>query len=111
METIKGSKQAHPTFNSDQWIIDTGASNHMSGNINLFTSLCDISSSLVGLPNGKSTTATKERRVVLSDGLILEHVLYVPTLTCNLLSVSQLLETWKYIIIFTNKLCTIQATL
>lgn len=95
-------------FYDDQWIIDTGASNHMSGNIELFTHLHDIPSSPVGLPNGKVTNATKEGQIKLNEKLILENVLFVPALTCNLLSVSQLLEKQKFIILFTNKLCIIQ---
>ncbi|KAL2933792.1 Retrovirus-related Pol polyprotein from transposon TNT 1-94 [Bienertia sinuspersici] len=93
---------------SDQWIIDTGASNHMSGNVDLFVDLYDISSEPVGLPNGKSTTATKEGRIKLSDSLYLDNVLYVPALNCNLLSVSQLLEKQQFLVLFTNKLCVIQ---
>ncbi|XP_021753751.1 uncharacterized protein LOC110719155 [Chenopodium quinoa] len=69
--------------------------------------LYDISSP-VGLPNRKSTTATKEGRLVLSDGLTLDNVLYVPALKCNLLYVSQLLEKQCYFIMFTDKLCIIQ---
>ena len=95
------------TYNSDDWIIDTGASNHMSGNIDLFFDLCDVNSP-VGLPNGKSTLATKEGKIKLANNLILEHVLYVPALACNLLSVSQLLTQSQFIVYFTNKLCIIQ---
>uniref|UniRef100_A0A803NEI4 FBD domain-containing protein n=1 Tax=Chenopodium quinoa TaxID=63459 RepID=A0A803NEI4_CHEQI len=79
----------------------------MYGNIDLFTNLSDISSP-VGLPNGKSTTATKEGRVILSDNLTLDNVLYVPALKCNLLAVSQLLEKQSYSVMFTDKLCIIQ---
>ena len=92
---------------SDYWLFDSGAYNHMSGNLSLFTNLRNITSS-VGLPNGHSTIATKEGTIFLSDGLILEHVLYVPALTYNLLFVSQLLATNSFVVFFTNKLCIIQ---
>ncbi|XP_021775484.1 uncharacterized protein LOC110739325 [Chenopodium quinoa] len=92
MAVVKGSKSGSSsdgnklgTYNSIEWLIDTGASNHMSCNIDLFTDLHDISSP-VGYPNGKSTTTTKEGKVILSDGLTLYNVLYVPALKCNLLS-------------------------
>lgn len=91
----------------DEWIIDTGASNHMSGNIKKNSDLVDISSP-AGLPNGKTTMATMEGTIRLSDQLILENVLFVPALTCYLLSVSQLLAKQKYIVLFTDKLCTFQ---
>lgn len=81
INAIKGGKTptpstdqtSHGMYDSNEWIIDTGASNHMLGGLNLFYDLCDIFSP-VGLPNGKSTTATKEGKIKLSDGLILEDV-------------------------------------
>lgn len=76
------------SISSGQWIIDTGASNHMSGNVKLFNELHDVPPSPAGLPNGNHTTATKEGLITLTDDLILKDVLYVPNLTCNLLSVS-----------------------
>ncbi|KAH7565024.1 hypothetical protein JRO89_XS09G0112900 [Xanthoceras sorbifolium] len=95
-------------YKATQWIIDTGCSNHMTGNISLFESLYDVSPSPVGLPNGNHTTAIKEGKIVLSDGLILKNVLYVPDLNVNLISVSQLLATLNYFITVTDKLCIIQ---
>ena len=80
----------------------------MSGNLNLFCQIYDIALEPVGLPNGKHTTATKEGRVKINADLFLDNVLYVPALTCNLMSVSQFLEKQKYLISFTNKLCIIQ---
>lgn len=80
----------------------------MSGNIDLFYDIHEIPSEPVGLPNGKSTTATKEGRVKISDDIIWENVLYVPALNCNLMSVSQFLEKQKFIVFFTNKICVIQ---
>ena len=57
----------------------------MSGNLNLFFQIYDIASELVGLPNGKHITATKEGRVKIGADLFLDNVLYVPALTCNLM--------------------------
>ncbi|XP_021724699.1 uncharacterized protein LOC110692014 [Chenopodium quinoa] len=79
MVAVKGAKSGSSsdsnklgTYNSIEWLIETRASNHLSGNIVLFIDLYDVSSP-VGLPNGKSTTATKEGRVFLSDGLTLDN--------------------------------------
>jgi hypothetical protein len=62
----------------------------------------------VGLPNGQQTAATKEGTVVLSDKLKLANVLYVPSLQCNLISVSQLINESDCVAQFTNKICAIQ---
>ena len=45
----------------------------------------------VVLPKGESTIVTKEGSITLCDGLVLDHVLYVPALTYSLLSFFQLL--------------------
>lgn len=73
---------------STRWIIDTGCSNHMSGNKSLFNSLNDANASPVDLPNGKQVMATKEGNMQFSEHLQLTGVLYVPELNCNLISVS-----------------------
>ena len=57
--------------------------------------LCDIhdvESMLVELPNGSMTMATKRGLIVLNLKLRLNHVLYVPRLNCNLISVVQLID-------------------
>lgn len=113
MTILKGaqssSSSCHGTYYSNDWIIDTGASNHMTVNINFFSDLRDILHSAAGLPNGNRATATKEGTVKLSNQLVFHNVLYVPSLTCNLLSVSQLLEEHNYLVLFTHKFCIIQA--
>ncbi|XP_021742766.1 uncharacterized protein LOC110708850 [Chenopodium quinoa] len=62
----------------------------------------------VGLPDGAKAMATKEGRVVLADDITLEHVLFVPQLNCNLISVSKLIDDSHYFVRFTNSLCAIQ---
>ncbi|KAH9789598.1 retrotran gag 3 domain-containing protein [Citrus sinensis] len=78
-------------LNSMEWILDTGASHHMTGNRKI---LCDIVSVIpcsIRLPDGNTTIANKEGTVVLASLLRLNNVLFVPSLTCNLISVSQLI--------------------
>ena len=74
------------------WIIDSGASHHMTGQLELIRNLREIMECLVGLPNGKQTFAMKEGTIVLNDALTLNKVLYVPNLQCNLISISQLVN-------------------
>ena len=92
----------------NSWLLDTGASNHMTGDINLLTKLIDVSPCPVGLPDGRNTIADKEGTVNFGKGLALNNVLYVPNLACNLISVSQLIHDSNCVVTFSNKLCVIQ---
>lgn len=62
----------------------------------------------VGLPNGKSVNATKEGSIYLSNNLNLKHVLFVPELRCNLISISQLIDDIHCTVQFTSTSCVIQ---
>ncbi|XP_021716606.1 uncharacterized protein LOC110684457 [Chenopodium quinoa] len=92
---------------SFSWIIDTGASHHVTGNDNFLQDAHSIISCPVGLPDGAKAMATKEGRVVLADGITLEHILFVPQLNCNLISVSKLIDDSNCFVRFTNSLCAI----
>nr|KYP60468.1 Retrovirus-related Pol polyprotein from transposon TNT 1-94 [Cajanus cajan]KYP68078.1 Retrovirus-related Pol polyprotein from transposon TNT 1-94 [Cajanus cajan] len=80
----------------------------MIGNARLFSQLFDVSLTSIELPNGKQTITTEEGMITLNKHMVLHNVLYVPDLTCNLLSVSHLLVDLSYFVTFTNKLCIIQ---
>lgn len=56
----------------------------------------------------KSTFATREGITMLSDTLKLSNVLYVPSLKCNLIQVSQLIDELSCKVQFTDKFCVIQ---
>ncbi|XP_057550589.1 uncharacterized protein LOC130828642 [Amaranthus tricolor] len=72
-------------FDSSSWIIDTGATHHVTGNKSWLFHVHFITCP-VDLPNGETVCATLEGSVRLSDTITLIHVLYVPNLCCNLLS-------------------------
>jgi len=92
---------------TNTWIIGTGASNHMTGNLNHMHEIRDIQSCPVELPNGQHMTAIKEGSVMLDGVLKLTNVLYVPKLNCNLIFVSQMMDELKCVVQFTNKLCVV----
>ncbi|XP_056698098.1 uncharacterized protein [Spinacia oleracea] len=94
-------------FDTDLWIIDTGATHHVTGNKSwLFDT--HIFECHVGLPNGEISVATLEGCVRLSDKITLKHVLYVPQFHCNLLSVSQLNDNLQCVVQFNSYMCAIQ---
>ncbi|XP_062099863.1 uncharacterized protein LOC133805717 [Humulus lupulus] len=55
------------------WIIDNGASHHITGTESCLIGVHNIAPCSVGLPDGVHAVATKAGRVLLADGLILEH--------------------------------------
>ena len=85
-ERLTGKQNIFP------WIIDTEASHHMTGTYECLNDLHDIMSCSVGLPNGVETKALKKGTMTLGEKLKLRHVLFVPKLQCNLISMLQLLD-------------------
>ena len=70
----------------------------MVGDLHKLQDMRDIPNCPVGLPNGSQSFATKEGTIKIDKYLTLDNVLYVPGLTCHLISVSQLHDTSKYIV-------------
>nr|GEV02854.1 hypothetical protein [Tanacetum cinerariifolium] len=62
---------------------------------------------LVELPDGNIAMAQKEGDVCFDNGFVLRSVLYVPGLTCNLLSFPKLLDEGNCIVQFAPKICVI----
>lgn len=80
----------------------------MTGDLSCLKNLIDIGACHVGMPNGAQTITAKEGTTCLGAAMKLEHVLFVPKLNFNMLSVSQLLGDTNYIVQFTKKFCVIQ---
>ncbi|KAJ3684366.1 hypothetical protein LUZ61_013530 [Rhynchospora tenuis] len=55
------------------WILDSGASHHMTGDFACLQNVCAVNPTTVGLPNGEQTVAKHEGDVVLSEGFVLER--------------------------------------
>ncbi|XP_026429105.1 uncharacterized protein LOC113325087 [Papaver somniferum] len=93
---------------SRKWMLDTGASRHMTGSKEFFCKTYQIGFSSVKLPNGAYTAASCEGTVVFGKNMRLYRVLYVPDLRCNLISLTCLIKDLKCIVTLTDKLCVIQ---
>ncbi|KAG7552461.1 Integrase catalytic core [Arabidopsis thaliana x Arabidopsis arenosa] len=91
-----------------EFLLDSGASHHMTGDDDLLVDTHDIPRSIIVLPNGKHTFATKEGTMLLGDHVQLNRVLYVPDLSCTLLSLARLLREMSCYALFTDKFCVIQ---
>ncbi|CAN1303498.1 Retrovirus-related Pol polyprotein from transposon RE1 [Linum perenne] len=95
------------TLNIHEWIIDTGASDHICSSISILIDPTPISHVSVTLPKGSSLLATHEGSVKLSSHLQLSRVLYVPGFSFNPLSVSRLTQSMKISVEFCAEQCRI----
>ena len=75
----------------DIWFLDSGCSNHMTGNISMFSMLDENVKSVVTLvTDSKVSIKGKGRVSVLTkkgEGRSISYVYYVPNMKCNLLSI------------------------
>ncbi|XP_070032909.1 uncharacterized protein [Nicotiana tomentosiformis] len=92
----------------DTWILDSGASNHMTFNK---TSLVDIRilpyPLLVTLPNGYRVKVTDIGSVYLAPQITLHKVMFVPSFKFDLISISSLTAQLKSLIAFTDTCCVL----
>jgi len=92
-----------------QWVLDSGASHHMTFNRNIFSTLSRLPAAIyVTIPNGQEEIVTEGGTVNLGNGLVLRNVLYVPSFACNLISVHQLANDRNCIITYGAHFCLIQ---
>jgi hypothetical protein len=80
----------------------------MTGEKRLLKDLSNIFPSPVVLPDGTHTNAVQEGTIALGENMTIKHVLYVPRLTCNLISLAQLIKDLNCVVTLTDKLCVIQ---
>lgn len=88
---IASSYHADLPNQGEPWIIDSDASDHMTGNRNFFSSYTPcLRDRFVKIADDSFTRVMGIGSVSLSSTLHLRNVLYVPGFTCNLLSISKL---------------------
>jgi len=92
-----------------EWVLDSGASHHMTFNRDILSNISKLPTTVyVTIPNDKEEIITIEGTVNLGNGLVLQNVLYIPSFTCNLISVHQLANDKNCIIIYSARCCLIQ---
>ncbi|XP_074323224.1 uncharacterized protein LOC141660163 [Apium graveolens] len=94
--------------NSNVWIVDTGATDHMTPDFGILKNVKTSKGNLtVNLPTAAKANVTHVGDVHLECGLKLLNVLYVPIFTHNLLSIQKLSQDNNCYAIFSPSLCTI----
>lgn len=79
-----------------KWIIDTGATNHITPHLHLLQDVHSCTATLQ-FPNGATAAISHVGKLCLTDNIILSNVLRVPSFAYNFLSISKLLQdtTWQ----------------
>ncbi|KAL0447801.1 UNVERIFIED_CONTAM: Retrovirus-related Pol polyprotein from transposon RE1 [Sesamum latifolium] len=91
------------------WILDTGATNHVCANIDLFQSYAKLTQPhYVHLPDGSKRIVQYIGMVKLNDKIWLDNVLFVPQFSVNLLSVSQICSQRNCQLLFSQQGCVLQ---
>lgn len=101
-------EKLHSKAYETKWLLDSGASHHMTGNFDCLQNVHQVTPSSVVLPNGDQTVAEQEGPVYLEGVVVLKSVLYVPCLNCNLISLSKLTKDSNCFVTFTDELCVVQ---
>jgi len=93
----------------NKWIIDSGASNHMSYNKDFLTNITHLPIPyLVTLSNGYKVKVTYTGSFSLYPSIILSDVLYIPSFKHNLIFVHKLVLLLRCIAQFSSDSCLLQ---
>ena len=102
------SMQALKSKDHEKWILDTGASDHVTCLLSNFSTFNEVDNVIINLPTGHQVHATHIGSVILSAQLTLNDVLYVPDFNFNLISVSKLAANQALCLTFASDSCLIQ---
>ena len=104
----KSTPQLSGKRNENVWILDTGATHHMNGCLDLLDEIRDISPISVSLPAGSDVTTRKQGTIHLTSLLSLKNVYHVNGFYMNLISLGQLVTENYLIGQVTDKLIILQ---
>uniref|UniRef100_A0A2N9HC31 Integrase catalytic domain-containing protein n=1 Tax=Fagus sylvatica TaxID=28930 RepID=A0A2N9HC31_FAGSY len=92
----------------DNWILDSGATDHMTFDSNDFSHITPPRRSHVANANGVTYPVTGAGIVTLSPSLSLSHTLLVPSLSNKLMSVSQVTADLNCVVLMYSTFCLLQ---
>ncbi|RVX23040.1 Retrovirus-related Pol polyprotein from transposon TNT 1-94 [Vitis vinifera] len=91
------------------WIVDTGASDHMTGDAAILQNYKPSNGhSSIHIADGSKSKIAGTGSIKLTKDLYLDSVLHVPNLDCNLLSISKLARDLQCVTKFYPNLCVFQ---
>ena len=91
------------------WIIDSGATDHMTGSSKIFSSYKPCArNKKIKITDGSLSAIAGKGSVFISPSLTLHNVLHVPNLSCNLLSISKITHDHQCQVNFYPSYCEFQ---
>ena len=97
--------------NESEWIIDSGATDHMTFDPADFSHTTQPQRTCIANANGVAYPVTGAGTVSLSSSLTLSHTLLVPSLSNKLMSVSQVTEELNCVVLIYSNVCFLQDVL
>ncbi|RDX87989.1 hypothetical protein CR513_30468, partial [Mucuna pruriens] len=92
---------SHSMESQGSWIIDSGASDHISGHDSVFSSISSPEfPHFISLANGSKMVSQGVGQVSLSSSISLNSMLYIPRCSYNLISLSQLTRSLNCLVTF-----------
>lgn len=95
-------------FFSHEWVIDSGATDHMTNDPSILEIKTQPTQSLIKTANGGSADVISEGSAKISESMNLESILVVPSLSSSLLSVSQVIDQLNCYVSFWPNKCFFQ---
>lgn len=97
-------------FSNGQWLIDSGATDHICSNLNMFISYKPVNGNndYIVIPDGRQVPILHVGSVKIQDNLILHDVLHIPLFQFNLISVQKLCKDLNCTVLFDETKCVIQ---
>ncbi|XP_019190647.1 PREDICTED: uncharacterized protein LOC109185128 [Ipomoea nil] len=95
----------------DVWILDSGATDHITSSLDYFESHYAVHGVSVRLPNGETVDVTHIGNIKLHMDMMLKNVLFIPSFSFNIVSASKLVRESGYEIIIRVDCCDVQGHL
>lgn len=97
----------HTRLLNNGWIIDTGAFQHMTGNIDFFDAPSTLTKvdQFVKIPNGQRYVVKGIGSIILTAKIKLKGALFIPDFKVNLIAVSKLTHDNNLYLIFNSNTC------
>ena len=94
-------------LHDSSWILDSGASDHMTHDLHLFHSYTPVrgTNHVITIPDGRKVHVQCVDTVLLNNGVALQDIFYFPDFHYNLISNSKLCQDLSCKVLFTHSAC------